>query len=143
MEDDLELKITRKLVYEKSTDELDFVITKKFATASERKKYECIFPSMIDDGEIYLDATMVPIDIIRKMLDQAESKGANFVSIDFHCDHDEYDIYGLKVERASADKIDEARSSEMILNEARKEAEIRKLEEQIRKIKLKKYGSRL
>ena len=135
MEDDLEIKISRELVYTKSTDYLDDLIVNKFATSKEKKDNEYIYPRTIDKGIIHLEATMVPISTIRKMLLAAENKGANFVSIDFHCDHGEYDIYGLKVKRASTEVIDKEEEKKLKFEKEKKQTRIIELEKELKELK--------
>jgi hypothetical protein len=137
MEGDLEVKIEREIVFKESTENLDFLKAIDFATEKEIVNSDFQFTTPIDKGEIYFDAIEAPISTIRKMLDKAEEAGANYVSIDFHCDHGEYDIYGLKISRASSKVVDEERESEMILDEAKKNARISELEEELKQLKKK------
>jgi len=132
MEEDLEIKVNRELVFKESTEQLSDIISREFATDEELQNSEYQFTTNIDKGNIYLDATEVPISVIRKMLNKAEKAGANYVSIDFHCDHGEYDIYGLKISRATAKVINEEREKELILMEAKKNARILALEKELK-----------
>lgn len=63
-------------------------------------------------NEIYLDNTNyqndhIKIDTLRKYLDNIEKKGANYVAIDFHIDHGEYEIDGVQVRLATKYEIEE------------------------------------
>ena len=48
----------------------------------------------------------IKIDVLRKFLDQLEEAGANYVSIDYHTDHQELELDGLFVGLASQEEID-------------------------------------
>ena len=135
MEDDLEIKVTREIVTQESSDDLGFLKVKMFATKEEMKSSDCQFITNIDEGEVYLEATEISIDAIEGIISRARENGANFVSIDFHGDHDEYDIYGLNIERASSEIVNEKRESEMIIEDAKKKARVLELEEELRKLK--------
>jgi hypothetical protein len=104
-----------------NTDELDSL--NRFQT----------FPDLGDDedlNEIYLKGTNhlntpVKIDYLRGLLDQLETKGANFVSIDYHSDHIEYELDGVLVTEASQQEIDDndQRDKEFQLKFAKAELE--------------------
>lgn len=137
MEDDLEIKVNRELVSKDSTGDLENIKSIEFATEEEIKGSDYQFTTDIDKGDIFIDTLEAPISVIREMLDEAEKAGANYVSIEYHCDHMEYDIYGLKIERASAEVVDEQRENEMILEEAKKMAKISELEKELKELKSK------
>jgi len=104
-----------------NTDELDSL--NRFQT----------FPDLGDDedlNEIYLKGTNhlntpVKIDYLRGLLDQLEARGANFVSIDYHSDHIEYELDGVLVTEASQQEIDDndQRDKEFQLKYAKAELE--------------------
>lgn len=45
-----------------------------------------------------IDSLPMPIDQLIKTLYDMKGQGANMVSIDYHCDHQEYIVYGSKIE---------------------------------------------
>jgi len=49
----------------------------------------------------------IKIDVLRKYLDQLEEQGANYVSIDFHTDHQELELDGMFVGIATQKEIDD------------------------------------
>jgi len=49
----------------------------------------------------------IKIDVLRKYLDQLEERGANYVSIDFHTDHQELELDGMFVGLATQQEIDQ------------------------------------
>lgn len=48
----------------------------------------------------------INIDVLRGLLDFLEDKGANYVSIDFHTDHQELELDGLFITSATQEEID-------------------------------------
>ena len=47
----------------------------------------------------------IKIDTLRKYLDQLEAEGANYVSIDFHTDHQELELDGIYIGLATPEEI--------------------------------------
>lgn len=135
MIEDLEVKVTREIVFEESTDHLDSLKTDMFATKEEKETSEYQYTTDIDNGEVYLEATEVEISVMRKLLDKAEKAGGNFVSIDFHGDHGEYDVYGLKLERASVEVVDADIEEERIAKEGKRQQKISELEAELKELK--------
>ena len=135
MEEELEIKVNRELVFEESSHELLDLKSFMFSTSEEREKAEYIYLTDIDKGEIYLEAIEIPISDLREMLDKAEDAGANFVSIDYHCDHMEYDVYGLKIERASTEDVKVDKEKEEANAELVKQEEIERLEKKLGELK--------
>lgn len=65
-----------------------------------------------DFEEIYMGRTNqvnnpIKIDTLRYYLDQLEQLGANYVSIDYHTDHIEYELDGIEARLATQQEIDE------------------------------------
>ncbi len=92
--------IITKPIIKINTDELDMSMI------------EDILGDVEDRNEIYKGNTAfintpIKIDTLRKYLDELESKGANYVSIDFHIDHIEYELDGIKISEATQEEIDE------------------------------------
>jgi len=119
-----------------NTDELDYHIPNS------------IFPNLDDDDEyeemnqIHVDGAKynnspVNINYLRGLLDELEAKGANFVSIDYHPDHIEYELDGLLVAEATQQEIDEdiKRQDDFRLKYAKQELErIEKTANQFREV---------
>lgn len=71
----------------------------------------------IDFNEIYDDKTLhinepIKIDSLRNLLNELEEKGANYVAIDYHTDHQEYELDGVRIELASEQEIKEREEKE-------------------------------
>lgn len=92
--------IITKPIIKINTDELDIMMI------------EDILGDVEDHNEIYKGKTMflndpIKIDTLRKYLDTLEANGANYVAIDYHEDHQEYEFDGLHVSIATQEEIDE------------------------------------
>jgi hypothetical protein len=47
----------------------------------------------------------IKIDVLRGLLDDLESRGANYVSIDFHNDHQEFELDGIFITTATPEEV--------------------------------------
>lgn len=133
--EELEIKVKAKKVFDKSSDYLPSLETEKFATKEELENNEYVSLSF-EGNEIYQsEARIIPIEIIKQLIDEAEANGANFVAIDYHCDHVEYDIYGFLVEKMTEREIQIVEAIKAKKNKEFKEQQIKLLEEEIKKLK--------
>ncbi len=134
--EDLEIKITREHYISESTRQLSDLLTEQFVTSDEVNSHEYIYTSSIDKNECRLsDASMISIEDLKKIIKKVEDTGATHVAIDYHCDHDEYDIHGFKVERASDETIRVWKEMEELKASRVKAEEIAKLEKKIKSLK--------
>ena len=83
----------------------------------------------------YLDGGMVSIENMRKALDEFEKQGANYVNVDFHCDHNEVEVTGVIFRKSTQEEIDAYIKEELAQKEAKKEKEIARLQAEIDRIK--------
>ena len=67
------------------------------------------------------------IEKLRKILDDLEQNGCNYVSIDYHCDHEEYNFYGVNLHVATQVEIDEE-------DEKQKQKELREIQDALAKL---------
>ena len=75
------------------------------------------------------------IDKLINILQDFKSKGANYVACDWHCDHQELDLYGFEFRKATEEEIAE-KELEFAKREANRKAdEIRQLEAKLEKLK--------
>jgi hypothetical protein len=72
--------------------------------------YEKSGPNMISKGNY--ENYPIKIDELRKILTNIENSGCNYVSIDYHCDHEEYEFYGADVHAATEEEIREENDKE-------------------------------
>lgn len=116
--------IITKPIIKINTDELDMMMI------------EDILGDVKDRNEIYKGNTMflndpIKIDSLRKYLDSLEANGANYVAIDYHTDHREYELDGLHVSIASQEEIDQHRKEQNDLEIARIENTLEALNRKI------------
>jgi hypothetical protein len=83
----------------------------------------------------YLERGVVSIENMRKALDEFEKQGANYVNVDFHCDHNEVEVTGIIYSRSTDDEIASFIKSEEEKKENAKAEHIAKLEAEIERIK--------
>lgn len=83
----------------------------------------------------YLDGGMVSIENMRKALDEFEKQGANYINVDFHCDHNEVEVTGVIFGKSTQEEIDAYIKEELAQKEAKKEKEIARLQAEIDRIK--------
>ena len=132
----LEIKLKREIVFEESSRELYSVYIEEFATKKEFKKWEDDYDGDAEvDGYINSEASDIPIKEMKDLIQKAEDAGANFISIDYHCDHVEYDIYGSKITRISDGDVLKEKEKKAISEGLKKKAKIKNLEEQIAELK--------
>ena len=133
--EELEIKVKAKKVFKKSSDHLPSLETEKFATKEELENNEYVSLSF-EGNEVYqTESRIIPIEAIKQLIEEAEASGANFVAIDFHCDHIEYDVYGFLVEKMTDAEIKVIEALKTKKEKDAKEQEIKRLEEKIQKLK--------
>jgi len=136
----IEIKVNKEEVYYNSTEELTFLKTQQFATREELDTEKDVYTKDILKGKFNGEpiSLEIPIEYLEGVVQKVKEAGANFISIDFHGDHVEYDIYGYKITRASVeesiadDEWEKARMQEKL------ESEIKQLENRINVLKQQK-----
>jgi hypothetical protein len=91
--------------------------------------------TVLEDGYRQSEAEPVNIDALIKELTDLKQAGANYVSCDWHGDHQELKLYGYEFRKATEDEV---KANELKLAEAelaRKQKEIERLESQLNKLK--------
>jgi hypothetical protein len=83
----------------------------------------------------YVQGGLVKIDDIIENLEKLKSAGANYVDLCFHEDHSELEIRGFECRKMTDDEISAYESRLNQREVDRKEAEIKKLEERLSKLK--------
>ena len=131
--DEFKVSIKGNIVYEKSSDYLPDLEEQHFATEEERELFSYIYVDYVDD--LYLPSTPIPIGVIKKMIEEAEEAGANFVTIDSHSDHDEYEVCGYKFERVSGEDNSALELERRLADEEAKNKRIKELEDELLKLK--------
>lgn len=104
--------ITHDCKVETQTEELDFALYHDIlGEENVDKAYNEDGVNVIYKGKDYQN-TPVKIEVLKEMLSKLEEKGCNYVSIDYHCDHIEYDICGIDVHVSTEDEIEEQNDKE-------------------------------
>lgn len=84
---------------------------------------------------LHSDAGLVSIEKLISILVDMNSKGANYVSCDWHCDHQELEIHGV-LYRASTEEEKQAELDKHTQKlEASKQREIQALEQKLKSLK--------
>ena len=81
------------------------------------------------------DAGLVSIVQLIAELKQMKDKGANYVGCDWHCDHQELDLYGFNLTTSKSDEIQAEIESLNKNKENNKAKEIAELEERLKFLK--------
>ena len=77
---------------------------------------------------------LIPIKDMVQLVRGAENSGANFIAIDYHCDHEEYEVYGVKVERLNEPEIIDLNKKKALLTKKQNEQRIVNLQASIDKL---------
>jgi hypothetical protein len=106
MSKEIEIKLKREVVFEEASDELYDVMEHYFGTKEEIEQYQesCDVIATVDTYT-NSDSKDIPIKDMKELIQRAEDAGANFIQIDYHCDHEEYEVYGSKITRLDEEAI--------------------------------------
>jgi hypothetical protein len=129
-----EIKVKVDAVYYESSEELVQIMNQYFMTESEKQNDDDEVDIYVDVNFEQSDALPIPIGIMKQMIQDAEDKGANFICVDFHCDHMEYDIYGLKIDRLDEVDVEKLNKQAEIKAETERLVKIAKLQNQINEL---------
>jgi len=138
--------IKKTLVHDQTISELDFELQEKFTIEVADLDYDYQFIE-ICDKEGYADGYPMSIDTLIAELNHIKTKGANYVSISYDCDHYAYTVSGYEIRKAESSEIKEYETdgdSEMLdylnkkLDEAEKGAQM--ISNEISKITAKLQG---
>jgi len=133
------IRYKQKLVHKEITADANSLICNQLCTVKENDQelnHEIFMYAQKVNGS-YDDyyATPIPIGVMKAHIDKVEKKGANFVSIDWHCDHGEYEIHGLKLKRETKDEKERAIEKQNEINLSTKKIELKRLEGEIVRLK--------
>jgi len=118
-----------------SFSEIDFDLYDKFKLDTDLEGDE--YPQLENDGKSTNaeDCYPVEIDSLIEKLNELKIKGANYVQIDYHCDHIGYDISGWLIRKVTQEDIDLENSNLKEFAEKNKQKQIKDLEEKLSKLK--------
>ena len=95
-----EIILKRELVFQKSSGELWGAYPwLDLLSEEDRNGYVNDNLDLNVYTDSYTDANSKDISIkeMKKLIAEAEKAGANYIQIDYHCDHEEYNVYGSKI----------------------------------------------
>jgi hypothetical protein len=81
------------------------------------------------------DAGIVKIDKLIETLNEMKLNGANYVSCDWHCDHQDLDLYGVKFELATSEQVEAYENKLKAKDEVEKQRQIKALENRLKTLK--------
>lgn len=84
---------------------------------------------------LYLEAGLVKIEDLISILVELNSKGANYVACDWHCDHQELEVYGVEFRLATPEEVAEYIVKRDQHKKESDESKIKRLEEQLKTLK--------
>ena len=98
-----------------------------------------------DEDNVYINAVhsgpdngLIEIERLEEMLKQVKETGATHVEIDFHTDHEEYEIGGYTITGSDEQELLEQRAKEDFEND--KISRIMQLQQEIIRIRKEEYG---
>ena len=91
--------------------------------------------TVIQEGRCDSESEAVNIDTLIESLNSLKASGANYVSCDWHCDHQELELYGYEFRKANAEEIKEHELKIANLELSRRQKEILRLENELSKLK--------
>jgi hypothetical protein len=84
---------------------------------------------------LHSDAGLVSIEKLISVLVDMNSKGANYVSCDWHCDHQELEVHGVLYRASTKEEIQVELDKHTQKLEASKQREIEALEQKLKTLK--------
>jgi len=130
-----EIILKRKVVLEESSEELYNVMVQYFGTKEEIERYNNNYDVHATvDTYTNSDASDIPIEVMKDLIQKAEDAGANFIQIDYHCDHEEYEVYGSKITRLDEPEILKIKKKKALLRKKQNEERIANHQKQINKL---------
>lgn len=99
---------TIKDVCEITTEDIDFKLyTDLFGGKQVDEIYEEGHPSDFIIDKSSSDKYQMSIEYVETILAELKAKGANYVSIDYNCDHPDYTFKGYSINETTKEEIDD------------------------------------
>jgi len=135
---EFQIDVKTKEVFKGSSEylpdvEFDYFIRSEEKSQISEDDFRCL--RFHGDDVYQLDARIIPLQDLKTLIEKAENSGANFVVVDYHVDHFDYNIIGFEITRMDEKEILVAESLEKAREEKNKQEQIKKLEEQMKKLK--------
>ena len=123
--------ISKKLIDEADVSEIDFDFNEAFGF--DYDYYDDIID--INKNKSSLDSEPILIDRLINILQELKNNGANYVQLEENCDHQGYDIEGFQIRLATPEEIENYYNKDKILEKSKKQEKIKRLEEELKKLK--------
>ena len=123
--------ISKKLIDEADVSEIDFDFNEAFGF--DYDYYDDIID--INKNKSSLDSEPILIDRLINILQELKNNGANYVQLEENCDHQGYDIEGFQIRLATTEEIENYYNKDKILEKSKKQEKIKRLEEELKKLK--------
>ena len=108
MKNDLEQKYVTKLyVHEYETDDSlgHQPMCELYGSEGFYETYDCTY---INKGRgDWANGSAIKISEMEEQIAKIKAKGGTHLDIDYHCDHDSYSIYGVKISESTDEEIEE------------------------------------
>lgn len=132
-----EIILKRKVVFQGNSEELYGAYPfRKLLTKKEFERYnEYCDISVYTDSYTDANSRDISIEDMKALIKKAEDAGANYIQIDYHCDHEEYDIYGSLITRPTKEEDEEIKRVKRVGEKMKISGRIRNLEAQIEELK--------
>ena len=135
MSEEMEQKfVTKRYVHEYETDDgLGYEpIYELYGSDGFYETYDCTY---INKGEgDWANGTAIKISEMEDQIAKIKAKGGTHLDIDYHGDHDSYNIYGLTITESTEDEIDTFLGATKMLTRKRLLAQKQSLEREIDQI---------
>jgi hypothetical protein len=126
--------ITVTTVFDEQSSELDFeMYDDALGHDNVEKAYdENGIQTIYRKGGMYHDSYPIKIDDLKRIISKAEKAGANYIAIDYNCDHPDYTFFGLDIHAATHTELAEHNNQQRKQEETRLE-NLRKKKEELEK----------
>jgi predicted metallo-beta-lactamase superfamily hydrolase len=121
--------VTKTAIAEVEVSEIDFLFNTKFGF--DYDTHDDIVT--IENGQFASDSYPIEIDKMIEILQSIKEKGANYVELNYHCDHIGYEVFGFDIRTSTPEEI--AIYTDKKLSKKAKEDRINELLKEINAIK--------
>lgn len=135
MENELEQKyITKRYVHEYETDDGlgHQPMYELYGSEGFYETYDCTY---INKGRgDWANGSAIKISELEAVIANIKAKGGTHLDIDYHCDHDSYNVYGVKIYESTEDEIETFIGTEQMLKRKKLLTQKQTLEREIAEI---------
>jgi len=92
------------------------------------------YPHWLETGERTYGNTPMPIDDAIRIIQELKDKGANYIEMDYHCDHVSYLFSGFEIRKATKEEIDGEQKRLDDMEKSKNLKRLNELKEEIKKL---------